>query len=286
MSDVSRDFSRKFIFENRPIRGHFVRLTETYQKILSQRAYPSNVAKFLGEALVSTALINGLFKEPGKTLLQFQGTGALQLLSVHGDLNHMRAVAQYSPELSKEGNFLEVLKAGTLALIHQPETSVKSYQSVIEVISPEIAKNLEHYFWQSEQTQTRLWIAVTPVSVTGLLLQLLPDTEESQEESWSHVLALTNTVFEQELAQQTLETLVSHLYVGESIRLWDQREIHFHCPCNKARMENALLLMGQAELEKILNQEEALEVRCEFCGKTHSFDAVDVSGVFRGMTGS
>jgi molecular chaperone Hsp33 len=291
---MTRDFSQKFLFNSRPIRGQFIRLTDTYQNMIHQKNYPENIQKFLGEALASTALIHGLFKNSGKITLQFQGSGALTLLSIHGDLSYMRGLVQYAQEsvLTQESSLLSALKEGKLVLSYEADEQHghSRHQSFLEVVSPHMAQNIEHYFSQSEQVETKIWLSVSPVSVSGFLLQRLPsgptmlsdDPLLDPENLWNDAVIRAQTLFEQELQTLSLEDLLSRLYSEDEIQLFQPLEIQFDCPCSKDRMEKAILFMGKTEIMAILEKEEHIDVTCEFCGKNHAFDAIDIEKIFRG----
>jgi molecular chaperone Hsp33 len=299
---MTRDFSQKFLFNHRPIRGQFIRLTETYQSMIRHKNYPEKIQKFLGEALASTALIHGLFKNSGKITLQFQGSGALTLLSIHGDLSDMRGLVQYSTEalFTEKDSLLSALKTGKLVLTYEAgdDHGNSRHQSILEVISPDMAQNIEHYFSQSEQVETKIWLAVTPLSVSGFLLQRLPspptsitETDHSDpnnlgddlcDDLWNDAIIRAQTLFEQELQTLPLEDLLSRLYSEDEIQLFQPEEIEFKCPCSKDRMERAILFMGKPEVMAILEKEEHVDVTCQFCGKNHAFDAIDIEKIFRG----
>jgi molecular chaperone Hsp33 len=277
----SRDFSQKFLFQDRPIRGQIVRLTETYDRILSGKNYPPNIRRFLGEALACTALIHGLFKNTGKISLQFQGTGDLTLLSIHGELSHLRGLVHYSKDLSPtELSLLSALQQGQLQLTFDFGENAR-HQSIIEVISPQMKENVEHYFAQSEQTKTYLSLAVSPVSVTGYLMQQLPSKDPDAEEAWNDAVIRASTLSDEELLMLPIQTLLGRLYPEDTLELFSPETIQFHCPCTKNRMEKALVFMGRAEVTAILEKEEHVDVTCEFCGRSHAFDSIDIEKVFR-----
>ena len=298
------DFSQKFLFNHRPIRGEFVRLTKTYQDILSQHNYPQNIQKILGESLCATALLHGLFnsesKNSGKITLQFQGTGKLELLSIHGDLSYMRALVKTSPDFCDQDSLLDALQLGKLVLTYEAASESQNNfnqtkcQSILEVIGADIAKNIEHYFKQSEQIDTKIWLSVTPFSVSGFLLQRLPSSNldsldsldalntSDPEELWNDAIIRAKTLFDQELQTLAPEVLLTRLYPEDDIQLFHPKEIEFNCPCSKKRMEQALLTMPREEIQKILDEEEHIDVTCQFCGKAHSFDLIDIEQLFRG----
>jgi molecular chaperone Hsp33 len=260
-----------------------VRLTQTYQQTLNQHHYPDILKELLSEALICTALIHGLFKNIGKITLQFQSSGPLSLLSIHGDLTYMRGLAQYSKTLETLKDPMEILRSGQLVLTYDFGEAAR-HQSIIEITSPSLVRNIEYYFAQSEQTPTHLWLASSPYSVSGLLLQKLPaphSKQVSEIEAWDDAIIRTDTLFDEELRNLLPEELLPRLFPEDTIQLFSPEPIQFKCPCNKERMEKALILMGKEELMELLKKDDKVDVSCQFCGKHHAFDLIDVEKLFR-----
>ena len=90
MNDMSgtRDMGElhKFLFEGLPVRGMLVRLTDTWQDILSRRqaagGYPPEVEQLLGQMAAAGALMQGNIKFNGALVLQISGDGPLKLAVV------------------------------------------------------------------------------------------------------------------------------------------------------------------------------------------------------------
>jgi molecular chaperone Hsp33 len=54
----------------------------------------------------------------------------------------------------------------------------------------------------------------------------------------------------------------------------------FHCRCSQQRTEDVLRLLGPEEAAEALGQLGRIDVTCEYCGRTRSFDEVDVKRLF------
>ena len=50
------DRVRRFIFENRPIRGHWVHLSEAWRDLRAHSKYPPTVVELLGQAVAASVL--------------------------------------------------------------------------------------------------------------------------------------------------------------------------------------------------------------------------------------
>ena len=50
----------------------------------------------------------------------------------------------------------------------------------------------------------------------------------------------------------------------------------YRCSCSRQRVERALLSIGKADLQQMMEEEEVVEVNCHFCGKKYHFDRGDL----------
>lgn len=275
------DTRLNFIFDNLPVRGELVRLTDSYQTILKQQPYSDQTAKLLGEALSSIALLNGISKHDGRIILQFQGKKHLKLLSVHcSEDDQLRALIQTDDSQPDDKNMFE---DGQMVLFYEPDNKGQRYQSIIEIVSPNIAQNMEHYFSQSEQTQTRIWIAHTKDSISAFMLQLMPDESDKKGISWEHVTALAETITDKELSTLSFHDILTRLFHEEQVRVFKPQPLKFGCACSKEKMQNAILATGKTEIDKILQEHDSVDVNCEYCGNEYSFDNVDITCLFEGQ---
>ena len=56
------------------------------------------------------------------------------------------------------------------------------------------------------------------------------------------------------------------------IDIFDEIDCSYHCDCSQERVEKALISLGKAELESIINDGKPIDVGCQFCGKSYNFD--------------
>lgn len=275
------DSLQRFLFEKASIRGEIAHLKETYQTIMNQRPYPSMVRNLLGEALISCLLLAGSIKFEGELSLQFQGDKRLPLLLVQCDHQlHMRAFAAYQEDLEVI-DYAEAFLKGQMVLTINQYNNTQSYQSIVPIQSTSMSENLTHYFAQSEQVATQVWLAVGDDMAAGMLLQLMPGQDSQQREQfWEYAVVLGQTVNEKELLTLNNETLLHRLYHETELRLFDARPITFRCRCSEEKMKEVLKILGEEEAKALLQEREKIEVSCDFCNKHYSYDAIDIAMLF------
>ena len=272
MSDGDRLY--RFLFEDFPIRGQWVRLEATWQEAQSRRIDPPPVRRLLGEAMAASALLTAGLKFEGRLNLQIETDGPLRLVLAQCDhLLHLRATARYDESLlSDEIGFGE---HGRLLLALEGRKPHERYQGVVPLAGEDLAGALEHYFAQSEQLPARLRFALTEHTVTGLLLQRMPG-ESADPDAWNRCNQLLDTLGAAELQQWPAETLLRRLFAEENVRLFEPAPVSFRCRCSREGVAAMLRQLGSEELHDILREQGSISVTCEFCGRDYRFDAVDV----------
>lgn len=273
---------QKFILENLPIRGEIVRLNESFEEILSKHDYPESVKTLLGEAILTAILLVGTIKFEGHLTLQFQSNGYIKLLVARCTSEYqIRALAQINSEVtpsSSQGHHL--LGSGELVVTLNHGLS-RPYQSIIPIHSEGITQSIEHYFAQSEQLATKFFLKVQENKAIGYVFQLLPDSDVTAKENfWRQIEmqvenTLLNTCFELDNS-----TLLEQLFPQQDIRLFEEQAIIVSCGCTVEKMKNAILLYGEEEAYKLLSTYRVIDVKCEFCNKSFSFNEHEVKELF------
>jgi molecular chaperone Hsp33 len=282
-----KDLLQKFMFEHTPIRGGFVHLDHSYQTIINQHAYSPPLKRLMGEALVLVSLLSGTIKFNGRLTIQFQGKNKLRLLLVQATQDfHIRGLIQFNEEPQSEEEILSEFKNGVVIITMEPDDSTLRYQGIVSWQGNTLSESIEGYFRDSEQLLTRVWIAVDDKRACGLLLQAMPGGDASgpmrpNDPNWEHVMALTETLKAAELLKLDNKVILHRLYHQEDLRLFEATPVIFHCTCSLKRSENAILMLGRDEATDELQNNQVIDVTCEFCGSKFTFDRVDVEKIFR-----
>lgn len=273
------DSLNRFLFDNHPVRGEYVKLSETYQTMLTGHHYPPAVQKLLGELLVVTSLLTATLKFEGEITVQLQGDGPLKLAVINGDnQQNLRGVARVTGTINEHASLKEMIGNGILVITITPKQGER-YQGIVGLEADTISACIENYFARSEQLPTRLFIFTGSQQgqaiAAGILLQILPSQEVALD-SFEHLSTLTQTVSALELFNLAPAELLYRLFHQEEVRLFAPQPVSFKCTCSQQRCADSLMTLPASEIDTMLAEEGKIEMHCDYCGNDYRFDKIDV----------
>jgi molecular chaperone Hsp33 len=300
-STTPRDEVRRFIVENRPVRGHWVRLEGAWRELRAHRDYPEPVRELLGQAVAASVLLAATLKFHGQLTLQLQGNGAVSLLVAQCTHDYrLRAVARFDADavsaLSANGASEEVSDAGgsvfrrlvgsegRIAVTVEADERNTRYQGIVPLTGDSLAGSLEAYFARSEQLPTRVLLAADGERGAGVLVQKLPEDaatdEEQMREIWEQAERGIERLSADDLLRCPVEELLGRGFSAHDMRLFRGAPVHFECRCSHGRVASLLKALGPDEVRDVLREQGSVTVTCEFCHRPYRFDAGDVEALF------
>ncbi len=290
------DQVRRFIVENRPVRGHWVRLEGAWREVRAHREYPEVVRELLGQAVAASVLLAATLKFRGTLTLQLQGNGAVNLLVAQCTHDfRLRAVAQFDAArvdgiASAAGDtklFCQLVGTdGRIAVTVEADERSMRYQGIVPLTGASLAESLEAYFASSEQLPTRVLLAADAEHGAGVLIQKVPghaaDDESDLQEIWEDTQRGIESLSPAELLECPVEELLNRGFAEHDLRLFRGVPVQFECRCNQGRVTSLLRALGAEEVRDVLKEQGAVTVTCEFCHRPYRFDAADVEALFGG----
>lgn len=279
-----RDLSQRFLFEHLAVRGELVHLNQSWQEILKRHEYPENVQNILGEMAAAAVLLSATLKFNGSLVMQIQGNGPLSIAVVEATSGRtLRGLAQWQGDVS-DMDLLQMVGDATLRITITPEDGDR-YQGIVDLSSGDIRQALEDYMLRSQQLETRLWLFADSTQAGGMLLQKMPQDMESDwidedQDAWSRVSLLADTVHRDELTLLGFEELLYRLFNEEEVRVFEKHPVSFRCSCSRDRVKDVLRMLGYEETQSILASEGVIGVHCQFCNHYYEFDKVDAEELF------
>ncbi|MGC9162632.1 MAG: Hsp33 family molecular chaperone HslO [Thiomonas sp.] len=293
----------KFMLGSGHVRGVLVRLDATWAELQKRRSYPQAISALVGQMAAASALMAGSLKFDGALVLQIQGDGPLKLAVAECQPDFgVRATAKMADDLPDDAALPTELSAlvnlhgkGRCAITldpRNPESGLQPYQGIVALTDPQgetlptLAAMLEQYLAQSEQIDSMLMLASNAQAVCGLLLQRMPAAQADAgaagqtDEDFVRARHLAATLTQEELLQLAPQDILRRLFWEEEVRVFAPQSPRFHCTCSRERVAGMLRMLGPAEVQAILAEQGEVDVRCEFCGQSYAFDAIDAAQVF------
>ena len=296
-SEDNRDCLHRFSFESLPVRGQWVRLSDTVAAANSVLEYPPPIKNLLNQMLATVAMFADNLKFDGAVALQSRGNGALiRTLAECREQKYLRGIAHLDEQIGEPAN-PELLSAWlgqgqlALSLIPPADSQQVPYQGLVELQQASLSANLESYLLNSEQLPSRIYLASSTNSVTGLLLQRLPTADlasdvtlVTEEDAWQSILTLADTVTEVELLALPPREILRRLFAEYPCRLHPARSLSYRCTCSRSKSDRTLRILDDQELQELLIEQTEITVDCEFCGSRYTYDAIDVEALINGPT--
>lgn len=281
------DTLNRFLFDETPIRGNFANLDISLNQAFQHQAIPHGLKCALGELMAASTLLAATLKMQGSMIMQIQSEGALKILVVECNSSFgVRATAKWEGDINDEQSMFDVIKNGQFVITIDPKDGKQqAYQGIVPLEGDSISRILENYMMRSEQIDTRIWLTCDGKKAAGMLMQKLPDvmnqtqqTEAEMAESletWTRAGYLAETVKDEELLTLDANTLLTRLFHEEQVRLFEPEQITFFCSCTRTGVANMLRTLGADELNKILEEQETIDIHCDFCNQEYVFDEID-----------
>jgi molecular chaperone Hsp33 len=287
---TSTDRLRRFLFEDAPLRGHWVRLSRSWIEARQHQPLPGPVVSLLGEAVAASTLLSASLKFSGTLTLQLgDSRGPVSMLVAQAtDTRTFRGVAHVTDAgVAAQAAFADLIEGGRLVVSVEQGGGAPPWQGIVPLHGESLSRCLESYFAVSEQLPTAIVLAADEFQAAGLLLQKLPAPLVQGEAAaadaldlWEEATALLATVSATELLDAEPEQLLANLFSEHDLRLFEGEPVRFACRCDRDRVAAMLRGLGEQEIQSIVAEQGAVTVTCEFCQKPYKFDPIDAEQLF------
>ena len=151
------------------------------------------------------------------------------------------------------------------------------YSSTVELISGEVGDDIANYLVTSEQTPSALLLGVFVgadgvTAAGGLLLQVLPKAARDEslvallESRISKLSGFTPLL----RAGKSLNNIMEEILGDLDLAIMPENQlVRFSCRCSFNRVLGALKMLGEAELQDMIEKDEGAEATCQFCNEVY-----------------
>ncbi|MDQ1143319.1 molecular chaperone Hsp33 [Bacillus sp. SORGH_AS 510] len=265
------------------IRAYAVRTTETICEAQERHQTWRTASAALGRTMTAGVMMGAMLKGEDKLTIKINGGGPLGPIVV--DSNAKGEVRGYvtNPEVDFESNEhgkLDVRRAvgtdGMLAVVK--DIGLRDFFSgQVPLVSGELGEDFTYYFATSEQVPSSVGVGVlvnpddTILAAGGFIFQLMPGTPESvisQVEERLKTIPPVSKLIEQGL---TPEEILAELFGKEQVKILEKMPVQFACNCSKDRFANAIIGLGKAEIDAMIEEDGQAEAHCHFCNEKYLF---------------
>jgi len=246
----------------------------------------------LGRSMASGLLLASSMKKEGSRVnIHVKGDGPLGTILADAGLDGtVRGYVQH-PNVELPPNDKGKLDVGR-AVGHNGYLHVvrdvgygQPYSSTVSLVSGEVGEDVASYLVTSEQTPSALLVGVfvgeTGVTAAGgILLQVMPKAArdlalvELLESRVSQLSGFTPLL----QAGKTLEVIMRDLLEDLELFIFPESyPVSFQCGCSWNRVLGALKMLGEAELQDMIEKDKGAEAICQFCGEVYQADETQLA---------
>ena len=287
---MTQDLMRGFLFNNMDIRGVHIRLDDSVQTLLQQHTYPAPISALLGQLFIASALLSANLKLQGRLSVQVRGDGPLEYALAECRLDQpgtlapllLKGLARHSDAINDTMGLHELLGNGQLVITIEPDDGQR-YQGIVGLEYDTLAACLEGYFYQSEQLPTHLQLDMSDTQAAGFMVQRLPaeiKNEAKADEEWELVHALVTTLTTDELLALPADEVLKRLFHEHDLTVFAERPVGYQCDCSRERSAHAIVALGKAQVDEVLDDLGSIVIDCQFCDSQYTFDKVDCHMLF------
>ncbi len=173
---------------------------------------------------------------------------------------------------------------GDLTIIRK-QAGAKPYAGTVPLISGEIAEDLTYYLYQSEQIPTIVALGVLCDAegvkhAGGIFIQTLPDGDDEETINYleDRISGFPEISYLFEEGFDPAQIL--NLFIGEEIQYTNVKETKFECDCSREQMYSALVALSKDDLKELSEDENGIELVCEFCSSKYHFEQADMQKLY------
>ncbi|MBD8070997.1 Hsp33 family molecular chaperone HslO [Bacillus sp. PS06] len=277
------DYLIKALAFDGQVRAYALRTTETVAEAQRRHQTWATASAALGRSMTAGVMLGATLKGEDKITIKVEGGGPIGVILVDanakGEVRGYVTNPQVNFELNAHGK-LDVRRAvgteGTLTVVKDLGMR-EQFSGQVPIVSGELGDDFTYYLVSSEQVPSSVGVGVlvnpdeSILAAGGFLIQLLPGTKEetiTEIENKLKTIPAISKLIEKGL---TPEEILYEILGKDNVKIIDRMDVEFKCPCSRERIENALISLGNQELQEMIEEDGKADAQCHFCNENYHF---------------
>lgn len=278
-----KDYLIKALGFEGQVRAYAVTTTETVGEAQRRHYTWPTASAALGRSMTAGVMLGAMLKGEEKLTIKVEGGGPIGVILVDsnakGEVRGYVTNPQTHFDLNEHGK-LDVRRAvgteGMLSVVKDIGMR-EHFTGQVPLISGELGEDFTYYLVTSEQVPSSVGVGVlvnpdnSILAAGGFIIQLLPGAEEetiSAIESRLKAIPPISKLIQKGLSP---EDILEEILGKGNVKILEQIPVQFKCQCSRERIANALVSLGKAEIDDIIETEGKAEAQCHFCNETYQF---------------
>ena len=275
------------------VRAFAINATGVVREIRERhQTFPSATAA-LGRLSIGALMFGAMLKEEDQIVtirVQGDGPGGSLVATANGagEVRSLMSNPQAEIEENRNGKLNVRGLVGTSGhLTVSKDLGLRQpYAGTVELVSGEIGEDLTYYLATSEQTPSSVGIGVlvdvdnSVVAAGGYMVQLLPGLDDEAISRIEEMISALPHPTAMIRGGDTPEQILARIF-GDDVAVLGRTPVRFACPCSRERVANALALLGNEEIDAMIEEasEDRHEIKCRFCNAAYYFTNPDLAAL-------
>lgn len=236
----------------------------------------------VGRAMAGALLMSASLKEGQEVGLLFKGNGPLG--SIYAEATFEGNVRGYCPNPTYHAhqpedvlNLGKALGSGTLNVARHQPFQRQPHHGTVALVSGEIGDDIAHYLHQSHQIRSLVSLGVyldtygKVKAAGGVMIEVMPGVEEEivekiQENAENFKQSISKLILDGAKSTDLIEPYMRGIPFTQ---IPHPHEMKYFCPCTVERVKRALWVMGEAELQSMIEENQPAKITCQICGRPY-----------------
>ena len=268
----------KCISSSGTIRAIAITATEVTKVLTERHQLAPAGSKAIAESMIAGLLLSSYCKSGEKINLNIQGSGWCHqaIIDANADAEIRGYVLERPQSEVNLARGIGPWGIGLLSVLRTKFEEAKPYIGTVPLLTGHLAKDLTFYWLQSEQVNSAVGIEVfmegdRVVLAEGFLIQAMPGATDTDIQFIEDHLKKLHHFDSNSSLRGSPTHLLSYLLENQSFSVIEEKNLTLKCPCTLDRVKRSLMLVGDQELQSMIDENKNFEIDCDFCSEHYVF---------------